>query len=184
MTTWYALGTAGAVLFSATLIYVLVVWRRSPKASRAMKLVAMASLSAGMMIGLFGGQVTRSLVDELSGIPRRIWHSNPCAPNGLPASDLGKAIVLENQRHIGDPDWLDIMQLSGLCSLENNVKNNPGCLAYFLARHAIGLDASVGDSGKCIPYEEVAEMCGLGNPAKDSPFCRQAFDFQRQMMKP
>ena len=202
----YALGIVAAALVGAVCVYILVAWRKAPRASRAMKWIAAASLSAGIMIGIFGGQMLRPIVEERSGIPFGIWRSNPCSPAAVRAADLGKAIVLENQQHVGDPLWIDIMWLRESCSMESETKHlenqisslssNPTrpspptaqasseCVAYFLARHAIGSDLTAGDTRKCIPYEEVAEMCFLGNPAKDSAFCKQAFEFQRQRVKP
>lgn len=179
-----ALGIVGAALFLATSGYILVVWRKAPRASRSMKWIAAASLSAGIMIGIFGGQMARPILERRSAIPFGTWRANPCTPYGVPAVDLGKALVLQNQKHVGDPNWVDIMESRDLCSLEFDVKNHPECVAYFLARHAIGFDLNAGDTRKCIPYEEVAEICGLGNPEPDSWFCKQAFEFQRQRMKP
>jgi hypothetical protein len=180
----YALGIVGATLFGATSVYILVAWRKAPRAARAMKWIAAASLSAGVIIGILAVQALGRFAGEGSGDTFGIGRANPCSPDGVPAADLGKALVLQNQKHVSDPNWMDIMDSRELCSLEGVAKTSSMCVAYFLARHAIGSDLTAGDTRKCIPYEEVAEICGLGNPEPDSWFCKQAFKFQRQRLKP
>ena len=142
-----------------------------------MKRVAAASLSAGVMIGILAGRVVTE-VAEKGGGAFSFSRDNPCLPDGVPANDLGKAIVLTNQKAGGDI-------LAGACGPDSILKDDKHvCESHFLARHALGYDLAVGDTRKCIPYEEVAELCGSGNPPTDSSFCEQAFDFQRRRLKP
>ena len=142
-----------------------------------MKWVAAASLSAGVMIGILAGRVVTQ-VAETGGGAFGFLGDNPCSPDGVPANDLGKAIVLTNQKIGGDI-------LAGVCGPDSILKDNMhACESHFLARHALGYDLADGDTRKCIPYEEVAELCSNGNPPTDSSFCQQAFDFQRRRLKP
>lgn len=183
-TTWYILGIAAAVLAVATFCYITIVWRKAPRASRAMRWVAAASLTTGVLIGMLADHATTDLAGKVSGGPFGLWGANPCAPDGLPAVELGKEIVLTNQQHAGDPNWVD-MTAAGplLCSVPGiKPEDDPECEAFFLGTHALGLSLNHGDTRKCIPYQEVAAICGDGSLPKDSAFCKQAFYFQRQKM--
>jgi hypothetical protein len=173
----YALAAAAIALVTGIALYIAFSWRQAPRASRAMKWVAAASLSAGVMIGILAGRVVTQ-VAETGGGAFGFLRDNPCSPDGVPANDLGKAIVLTNQKIGGDI-------LAGVCGPDSILKDNMhACESHFLARHALGYDLADGDTRKCIPYEEVAELCSNGNPPTDSSFCQQAFDFQRRRLKP
>lgn len=195
----YALAAAAIALATGIALYIVFSWRKAPRASRAMKWVAAASLSAGVMIGILAGRVVTQ-VAEKGGGAFGFSRDNPCSPDGVPANDLGKAIVLTNQKaFLGDmsarscgPDslastmrrWVadGTMDAADARPLLEDDKHL--CESYFLARHALGYDLTEGDTRKCIPYEEVAELCDGGKPPKDSSFCEQAYDFQRRRLKP
>jgi hypothetical protein len=144
--------------------------------------IAAASLATGISMGFIADRLLRQRADgSLASIDT---HANPCSPDGFPATDIGKAIVLTNQQHAGDPDWIDPMGLASICPSETYSKDNSVCEAYFLASHALGLNVTKGDTRKCIPNEEVAELCAGSDIAKDSSLCKQAFDFQRKKLNP
>jgi hypothetical protein len=112
---WFAIGALG--LTGAISAYVFVAWRHAPRASRAMKWVAVASLATGILTGVSADQIMRQLSLRVVSNPFNLSNANLCSPEGFPAADLGKAIVLTNQKHAGDPNWVDPMSFSSLCSL-------------------------------------------------------------------
>lgn len=184
MIAWYWLATGALALAGAISVYILVAWRHAPRASKAMKWVAVGSLVTGVLTGFLFDQVLRQMREKGVNDPFGVSGVNPCSPDGLPAADLGKAIVLTDQQHAGDPNWVSIGTMSSLCGPDWKPGDDQPCQAVFLARHALGLDLTKGDVRKCIPYEEVAELCTGGDVAKESSFCKQAFDFQRRRMSP
>jgi hypothetical protein len=173
----YALAGAAIALATGIALYIVFSWRKAPRASRAMKWVAAASLSAGVMIGILASHVLTQ-VAEKGGGAFGFSRDNPCSPDGVLANDLGKAIVLANQAIGGS-------FLASVCGPDSEDWEAKGpCKSYFLAQHALGYDLAKGDTRKCIPYEEVAALCGGRGLPEDSPFCEQAFAFQRRRLKP
>ncbi|HUO04419.1 MAG TPA: hypothetical protein VMU16_04395 [Candidatus Binataceae bacterium] len=111
----YILAVVATMLIVTAAIYVALKWRRAPKVYRAMRIIASANLVAGVIIGVLASQLALNAGVRMSGGPIGFLHPNPCAPDGLPATELGKAIVLEDQRHAGDPNRMDIAETASLC---------------------------------------------------------------------
>jgi hypothetical protein len=184
VTTWYAFGIAALALAGVAIVYIVAAWRKAPRAYRAMKWVAAASLAAGVFVGILTDQAARRVAERGVDYSFGAWGSNECSPDGLPAATVGKAIVLTNQQHAGNPLWVDPSTVAPLCDAGIGADHNVPCEIYFLDRHALGLDLTRGDTRKCIPYEEVAEICADGEWPKGEPLCEQAFAFQRRGLKP
>jgi hypothetical protein len=179
----YVLAVAVIAWASAIFAYIAVVWRKAPKASRTMKWIAAISITTGILIGFVADRLLRPQIDNGS-LGSFDISANLCSPDGFPATVIGKAIVLTNQQHAGDPNWIDPMEIASSCSSSTYSTDDRICEVYFLASHALGLNLTEGDTRKCIPNENVAELCTAGDIAKSSPLCNQAFDFQRQKLSP
>ena len=88
----------------AVAVYVRVRWKRAPAAFRAMEMLGIVSVLAGVAIGYSAGHLL-STVDI-----RPPWKSaktaapNPTVTDGkVPSLEVGKAIVLMDEEHSGDP---------------------------------------------------------------------------------
>jgi hypothetical protein len=162
----------------AIFVYIIVAWRKAPRASRAMKWIAAASLTTGILMGAVSDHILSGLAAGLRIFP----HNNPCSPDGLLASEIGRAIILTNQQHAGDPNWVDPMTIGSYCPSETYSSTDRVCEVYFLASHSLGYNLSKGETRKCIPNEDVAELCTGADIAKDSYWCHQAFDLQQQKL--
>jgi hypothetical protein len=187
---WYATGTA-IVFIVGTSLYVVFAWRRAPKVYRAMRVVVVVSLVAGLLIGIYGRRSANELMGKVSGEVSRDdggkgssegLASDPCAPDGMSAADWGQAIVLNDQKHASDPNWVPVSTEAYGCTKGGFPPDSALCKGALLGRHALGLDTSFGDNRKCVPLQEVAELCG-GDLDAESPFCKKAFELQRQKMR-
>ncbi len=172
-------------LIAATLIalavaaYVVLRWRAAPAAFRAIIVVSLLGVAAGAV-------ATLGVVQLFSGG----FVVFPDVSDGeVQALDVGKAIILTNETHAGDPLWMPISDVAKYC------RATPGqlppmlketgveCRAAYLAMHALGKDLDRGPHEQWIDLEEVADICETGAVEKGSSLCRRAFAARNAKMK-
>jgi hypothetical protein len=178
----YAFAVVTIAAASTIFVYIAVAWRKAPRAARAMKWTAAAALATGILAGMLAERWLTNAADDGVIGSLSFRPSNPCAPKGFPAAEVGKTIVLTNQQHANDPNWVDPLDMASTCPPSAYSKDNKICEGFFLARHALGFDLGSGDTRKCLPNEEVAELCTGGDMATNSSLCKQALDLQRKQL--
>jgi len=98
-----------------------------------------------------------------------------CPPAGIPANQVGKEMILADEHHSGEANWISNSEQAEFCKNAGLPSDTQLCTATFIARHALGLDLDVGDRRSLIPCEEVAEFCDMGALEKASSLCKMAY---------
>jgi hypothetical protein len=140
---------------------------------------------AGVAIGYSANQ----LLPAVSMRPP--WKSpdsppDPAITNGkVPALDVGKSIVLMDEKHSGDPMWTSSGTFVETCDTEGQfgAKLSRECLGTYLARHAIGKDLDRGPKDAWVGLDDVAGMCDGGQIEKGWPVCVDAYAARHAKMK-
>lgn len=131
--TW-AIATALALLAAAA-VYVRVIWKRAPAAFRAMTALGIVCALAGIAIGYSASHLLPAV------FMRPHWKSadsppDPAITNGkVPASDVGKSIVLMDEKHSDDPMSVPSGSLAETCDLEAQIGEK---LSPTWHRHILG----------------------------------------------
>lgn len=182
MNYWLVLGVVGVLGMAGAFMYAAFGWRRAPKVRRAMTWLVAASATAAFLLALplahWLGVLfpTSPGADAGSSWARlRAAVEGTCPSDGVPAAEVGKALVLADERHAGDPNWTSTAEQAELCDEPPLDADSIMCKETFIARHALGLDMAKGDRRGRIPCEEIAEFCDGGALAKDSSLCKQAY---------
>jgi len=176
--------SSGFELVSAALIalgiavYAVLRWRAAPAAFRAIVTVSVLGFAAGVLVSLAVVQLWSggSLISFASG-------------GKVQALEVGKAIVLTNEKHAGDPLWMPISEVAKECREASGQpiplfkETGVECRAAYLAMHALGKDLDKGPHEELIDLEEVADICETGAVEKDSSLCRRAFAARNARMK-
>lgn len=154
-----------------------------------MNWVVSASLMAGFLLavpmvhwaGLFfspssaqgASSAFGHLRDEIEGA---------CPAAGVPALEVGKALVFADEHHAGDPNWVSNEAQAELCKESAALMGSQLCVATFVARHILGKDLQYGDHRSLIPCEEVAEFCDNGALDKGASLCKEAYRTRNVML--
>lgn len=169
---------SAALIALGIAVYALLRWRAAPAAFRAIVTVSALGFAAGVLASLAVAQ----LWSGGSFIPA--WSGGK-----VPALEVGKAIVLTNEKHAGDPLWMPISEVAKECREAPGAaptlfeKTGVECRAAYLAMHALGKDLDSGPHEELIDLEEVADICETGAVEKDSSLCRRAFAARNAKMK-
>jgi hypothetical protein len=179
---WIVQFTLGLLLISGVFGYTALKWRSAPKVFRAMNWVVSATLVAGFLLAVPTAHWARLLFfaspaqgassafgrlrDEIEGA---------CPSDGVSASEVGKALVLADENHAGDPNWVSNEAQAELCKESAALMVSQLCAATFVARHVLGKDLQYGDHRSLIPCDEVAEFCDNGALDKNSSLCKEAY---------
>lgn len=182
MSFWTVQFALGLLVISSVFSYAALKWRSAPKVFRAMNWVVSFTLVAGFLLAipithwaglLFfpspaqgASSAFGRLRDEIEG---------ECPADGVSASEVGKALVLADEHHAGDANWVSNEEQAELCKESVALTSSQLCVATFLARHALGKDLQYGDHRSSIPCEEVAEFCDNGALDKDASLCKEAY---------
>jgi hypothetical protein len=175
---WLALPVIDVLLIASIFGYVAVYWRRAPRVYRALNWVASAGVVAGILLSL---PITHWIGASPSSADASGWQHireavrGDCPSTGVPAPEVGKALVLMDEHHAGDPNWASSAQQAELCREGSLLTESQICVETFIARHALGLDLKYGDHRSLIPCEEVAEFCDSGALDKASTLCTRAY---------
>jgi len=179
---WLAISLAGVLLLIVTLGYAAIRWRRAPKVYRAMNWVVSVSAVAGVLLTLsFEHWIVPSLWPASSkGEGSSLEHlgdliRGTCPPAGVPANQVGKEMILADEHHSGEANWISNQEQAEFCKKVDPGPDTQLCTATFMARHALGLDLDLGDHRSLIPCEEVAEFCDNGALEKASSLCKMAY---------
>lgn len=177
---WLSLCVFGVVIVCGIFLYSAVRWRKAPRVFRAMNWVAAVSVFSGVLIALPLEHWLGPIFEPSSGgNAHSTWSrvksaiEGTCPPAGVPATEVGKALVLADEQHAGDEDWNDT--LFDACKDGVLKWTGPTCVQASLARHALGRDLKYGDHRSLIPCEEVAEFCDDGALDKNSALCKEAY---------
>lgn len=175
---WLALPVISVLLIGCIIGYGAVYWRRAPKVYRALNWVAFVSALAGILLSLpiahwIGSPSSAGASSGWQGIREAV--EGACPTGGVPAPEVGKALVLTDERHAGDPNWASSAQQAEFCKVGSLFGDTQICVETFIARHALGLDLKYGDHRSLIPCEEVAEFCDNGALDKASTLCTRAY---------
>jgi hypothetical protein len=178
---WLALPVISVLLIGSIFAYVVLYWRRVPRVYRALNWVAFASAVAGILLSLpimhwIGAAVMSSSSDGASSGWQHIRDTmeGVCPSDGVLSSEVGKALVLTDEHHAGDPNWASSEQQAELCK-DGPLSDSQICVETFIARHAVGLDLKYGDHRSLISCEEVAEFCDSGALDRASTLCTRAY---------
>jgi hypothetical protein len=106
MISQYVFAVVAIAAASIIFVYIAVACRKAPRAARAMKWITAASLATGILMGLITDRFWKQQTDD-GGLASFDIHANPCSLDDFPATSIRKAIVLTNQQHAGDPNWID-----------------------------------------------------------------------------
>jgi len=174
--------SAGVLLVGGTLGYAAFRWRRAPKIYRAMNWTVLVSAFAGLLMTLSLSHWVEMLdrSPSTSGEGSTLGHfrdaiEGVCPTAGFAADAVGKQLVLADEHHASDPNWISNATQAELCRTGSVEDSSLLCVETFIARHALGLDLGVGDHRSLIPCEEVAEFCDNGALEKDSTLCKRAY---------
>jgi transposase len=209
MSYWNLAAITAAVIVCATFAYLAIRWRKAPAAFRARSIIAVASVVAGMLIGLWGfhaigGTVavvpgsTGSAVASPSAAPSATLSPagslaspasmpstsafvvTPCVRGAVSTQEVGKAVL------VGYVQWEYPVQphlqemFAAVCRRSDPQGSSASCAALFLGRHIVGLDLEYGGASRCIAYDEVAEFCDLDYMAKDEALCKRAYEVREE----
>ena len=185
MNAWSWTVALAIATLAAAAVYVRVRWRRAPAAFRAMSTLGIVCALAGIAIGYSANHLLPSVSI------RPPWKSadappDPAVTDGkVPALDVGKSIVLMDEKHSGDPMSVSSGSLAETCDIEAKIgeKLSPTCIGTYLARHAIGKDLDRGPKDAWVSLDDVAEMCDAGQIEKDWPLCVDAYGARHAKMK-
>ena len=177
MSYWHFLIISAAVIVSAVLFYLVQVWRKAQRAFRAMCVVAIASLAAGVLIGVWSihtldpwMRIAGSAPDVVTRAPE--GSSEPRTPAGesspnvssaasAPAADrtsviigsyVGQALAqghMEGEITEKPEEWPQVEQG---CRLGNYQRTSARCRAAELAVDGWG-------DTKPIPLNDLAKLC-------------------------
>ena len=176
---------AALAMLAAAAAYVRVRWMGAPAAFRAMSKVGIVCVLAGILIGYGANHLLAVSI-------KPPWKSagesppDPTVTEGkVPALDVGKSIVLTDEKHSGDPMWTPSSTLLELCPSEgkHGEKLSSGCLGAYLGRHALGKDLDRGPKDTSVALDDVAELCDNGEIEKDWPVCVDAYTARHAKMK-
>ncbi len=150
---WDALGLAAVTLLAATALYTVIRWRRAPTAFRAICVVAVCAFASGVLGTLWASHV-------FGGFAASVRHLAVPAESGkVSALAVGKAILLSDEKHTGDPNWIASASDAESCDEGVLPADSHLCRAAHLARHAIGKDLSRGPQQKWLSLDDVADLC-------------------------
>lgn len=205
MNIWIWMIASALAMLAASAAYVRVRWRRAPAAFRAMSMLGIVSVLAGVLIGYSANHL---LSVSSVGLPWRGAGDSPPDPvvtdGKVPALDVGKSVVLTDEKHSGDPMWVSSSgDVAAMCvrnvELEEESKKvakglgeefssgggklSSDCIGVYLARHALGKDLDRGPKDAWISLEDVAEMCDAGQIEKSWPVCVDAYDARHAKMR-
>jgi hypothetical protein len=184
--TWtWIIASAFATLAVAAL-YIRVRWKRAPAAFRAMTMLGVIFVVAGIAIGYSANHLLPAVSIRPPWKAASDSPPDPAITDGkVPASDVGKAIVLMDEKHSGDPMWASSGAFAETCDLELKLgdKLSPTCIGTYLARHAIGKDLDRSPKDAPVSLDDVAEMCDAGQIEKDWPLCVDAYAARHAKMK-
>jgi hypothetical protein len=182
MSVWLVLLLAGVLLLGGTLAYAAFKWRRAPKVYRAMNWMVAMSTMAGLMLAVslthWAGMLPWSSSSKGEGSTWGHFRDaieGECPAAGVPAREVGKDLVLADEQHASDPNWVSNQTQAELCETGLEGTGSQLCVETFIARHALGLDLTHGDHRTFIPCEEVAEFCDNHALDKDSTLCKRAY---------
>ena len=201
MNIWmWMIASALAALAAAT-VYVRVRWRRAPAAFRAMSMLGIVFVLAGILIGYGASHLLSAISINAPWKASRDSPPDPVVTDGrVPALDVGKSIVLTDEKHSGEPTWVSKSDtVAAMCAnridIEEGLKKLGGslsegggklsseCVGVYLARHALGKDLDRGPKDASIALEDVAEMCDGGQIEKEWPVCVDAYAARHAKMK-
>jgi hypothetical protein len=169
---------AASLITLGIVFYAVFRWRAAPAAFRAILAVSLSGFAAGAVASL-------AVVQLWSGSPLVLGATG----GRVQALEVGKAIVLTNERHAGDPLWMPISAVERECREKTGgppplfKETSLECRAAYLAMHALGKDLDKGPHEKWIDLEEIADICEAGAVEKDSSLCRRAFAARNATMK-
>jgi hypothetical protein len=181
----WAIATALALLAAAA-VYVRVRWKRAPAAFRAITMLGILFVVAGIAIGYSANHLLSALSIKPPWKAAADSPPDPAVTDGkVPALDVGKSIVLMDENHSGDPMSVPSGSLAETCDIEANIgeKLSSTCFGTYLARHAIGKDLDRGPKDAWVSLDDVAEMCDAGQIEKDWPLCVDAYRARHAKMK-
>jgi hypothetical protein len=182
---WSWMAATGLAMLVAAAVYVRVRWKRAPAAFRAMTMLGIVSVLAGVAIGYSANNLLSALSIKPPWKAAGDLPPDPTVTDGkVPALDVGKSIVLMDEKHSGDPMSVSSGTFVETCNTEGQFggKLSAECLGTYLARHAIGKDLDRGPRDAWVSLDDVAEMCA-GQIEKDWPLCVDAYDARHAKMK-
>jgi len=177
LSLWTAPALIAALLVLGVAIYLLVRWRRAPTAFRAMVTVAGICFVAGLLAGLWSFHPIST--GTRGGMPS--WPRS--TSDSVPASEVGRAIVENDEKHAGDPMWMSSASSAELCDGGFEDLNSLMCRITYLARHAEGKDLDRGLHIETVSLADVAEICDEGSIDKSSDLCARAYAPRHAKMK-
>lgn len=190
--------SAGAIL-CLTLIYITVRWRKAPTAFKAMNCIWLASLAAGMLLGVWGMHMfdawTRSEAVRSADVPRGESSTPPGSSEPASAIPSGTPVLSSSERaepaehvsaftgaYVGQA--LAQRRAEGVplanseawpavaqgCRLGNYDMTSALCHAATLAVHGWG-------EARAVSYAELAGFCDAGYLEKELYLCGTAHRF-------
>jgi hypothetical protein len=171
MSYWYLLPISATLMVLGVLLYLLLRWRKARRAFRAMVVVAIANVAAGVLLGLW----SMHMVDSWTGSPAgsapsappsasagATAETNPLGP--IVASYVGQALAQERLAKITDEEIETWPQIDQGCRLGNYERSSALCRASVLVVHGW-------NDMTPIPLSAVQDFCDAGYLNKDLALC-------------
>ncbi len=209
MSYWHFLIIAAAAILCSMVAYIAIHWRKAPVAFRAMNLVAMSGLAAGLLAGIWSLHVftgapavesgaagsavppagvkpsatsysAGSIATPDVGLSTPALATTACSPGAVSTREVAHALLVA---HLNG-SFLQRTPLDNYdakeCAKSDPEGASARCRAAFLGRHALGLDLEHGGAPRCVSYDEVAEFCDLKYLDEDSALCAHAYQARNE----
>jgi hypothetical protein len=159
MSYWHYLLISGAVIVFAILLYLILRWRKAPRAFKVMNLVSAASLAAGVLLGIWG----MHMIDIWMNTGARGMESTPSTGSSASATSSSPGTPTPEVTPIGTgttpilaPDHVGTI------------------LASYVGQALSRGYAKITSTGGTEAWPQVDQGCRLGNYEPTSALCRAA----------